>query len=311
MVTQSLIDHWDTVQADIASSVVILPDEEEYDEGGLRTEGCLYGGLDIGYSTDQTRPPVSAYVVMRKTAGGFETVYRSHAEEKDVGDVPYVAGYLAFREVEPLLRLVEEQRRARPEMNPQLLMVDGNGLLHPRRAGLACFVGVRTGIPTLGIGKALHEVDGLAAGPIRAEIRRRLEDRSESGNDGDVDGGTRPVDMGTIEAHRRNHTVSPNTPPQRGRPAYFRLVGRSGDVLAAALVQHGGRGGSRNDRPAEVPIYISVGSGISLLDAVSVCADTALYRIPEPVRVADLFGREILSAGGIRCKENGCEKQPR
>jgi len=52
----------------------------------------------------------------------------------------------------------------------QLLMVDGNGLLHPRGFGLACHLDVLADLPTIGVGKNLHHVDGLN----QSEVRRRL-----------------------------------------------------------------------------------------------------------------------------------------
>lgn len=40
-------------------------------------------------------------------------------------------------------------------------MVDGNGILHTRSFGLACHLGVVTGLPTLGVSKNMFAVDGL------------------------------------------------------------------------------------------------------------------------------------------------------
>ncbi len=40
---------------------------------------------------------------------------------------PYVPGFLAFREAGPLLDLIQEQREDRPDLTPDVVMVDGNG----------------------------------------------------------------------------------------------------------------------------------------------------------------------------------------
>merc|ERR1712156_773452 len=46
-------------------------------------------------------------------------------------------------------------------MWPDLLMVDGNGLLHTRSCGVACHVGVLFDLPSIGVGKTVFAVDGL------------------------------------------------------------------------------------------------------------------------------------------------------
>ena len=46
-------------------------------------------------------------------------------------------------------------------MWPQVLMVDGNGLLHTREFGCACHIGVQFNIPTVGVAKNPFDVDGL------------------------------------------------------------------------------------------------------------------------------------------------------
>jgi deoxyinosine 3'endonuclease (endonuclease V) len=85
------------------------------------------------------------------------------------------------------------------------------------------------------------------------------------------------------------------------------LTNEKGDVLACAMIGHGGRlllrrtkklndsvvmtsnsGGTKN------PIYISVGHNISLQECVQICASFSFTRIPEPVRQADLIGRQLL-----------------
>ncbi|MCA9041428.1 MAG: endonuclease V [Planctomycetaceae bacterium] len=66
---------------------------------------------------------------------------------------PYIPRYLAFRELPLLLSLWEELLQQGEE--PDLIFVDGNGLLHPRRAGIASCLGVEINKPTIGISKSL------------------------------------------------------------------------------------------------------------------------------------------------------------
>lgn len=62
---------------------------------------------------------------------------------------PYVPGLLSFRETPAVLaalgRLLER---------PDLLLCDGQGYAHPRRFGLACHLGVLTGLPSIGVAKS-------------------------------------------------------------------------------------------------------------------------------------------------------------
>lgn len=71
---------------------------------------------------------------------------------------PYIPGFLAFREVPHLLACFRELGE---EFRPQVVLVDGNGVLHPRGFGLASHLGVLLDLPTIGVGKNLLCVDGL------------------------------------------------------------------------------------------------------------------------------------------------------
>jgi len=63
---------------------------------------------------------------------------------------PYVPGYLAFREVPALVRAWELL-----PYKPSVLVVDGHGIAHPRRMGIASHFGVETGQATVGCAKKI------------------------------------------------------------------------------------------------------------------------------------------------------------
>lgn len=63
---------------------------------------------------------------------------------------PYVSGLLSFRETPPLLEAWE-----RLTVRPDVLMLDGQGIAHPRRFGIASHVGLLLNLPTIGCAKTL------------------------------------------------------------------------------------------------------------------------------------------------------------
>ena len=63
---------------------------------------------------------------------------------------PYVPGFLSFREA-PLVLDALSMLRTEPDM----VMVDGQGIAHPRRLGLASHVGLFIDVPTIGCAKSL------------------------------------------------------------------------------------------------------------------------------------------------------------
>jgi deoxyribonuclease V len=61
---------------------------------------------------------------------------------------PYIPGLFAFRELPVLAQALRGLATT-----PDVLLCDGQGLAHPRRFGLACHLGLLTGLPTLGVAK--------------------------------------------------------------------------------------------------------------------------------------------------------------
>jgi len=64
--------------------------------------------------------------------------------------VPYIPGFLSYREAPMIIETYHEL-----ELEPDLVMVDGNGRLHPRRMGLASAVGLSLDKPSIGVAKRL------------------------------------------------------------------------------------------------------------------------------------------------------------
>lgn len=76
---------------------------------------------------------------------------------------PYVPGYLSFRELPGVLEALSHLKTT-----PDVILCDGQGIAHPRRFGLACHLGVITGIPTIGVAKSrligTYDEPGLCKG---------------------------------------------------------------------------------------------------------------------------------------------------
>ncbi|XP_013625802.1 PREDICTED: endonuclease V isoform X2 [Brassica oleracea var. oleracea] len=199
------------------------------------------GGVDISFSKDDSSVACACLVVLE-----LPSLRVVHNELSLLRlQVPYVPGFLAFREAPVLLQILEKMRDDQHPFYPQVLMVDGNGILHPRGFGLACHLGVLAHLPTIGVGKNLHHVDGL--------------DHSEV---------------------RRSFLLKENEDEQ-----VIKLVGNSGFTWGV---------GFRPTLSSVKPIYVSLGHRISLDSAVEVVKMTCKYRVPEPIRQADMRSRAYL-----------------
>ena len=120
----------------------------------------LIGGIDVAFPIDPNQQAIDAvYVILSYPTllAAPTAVYRSH---KHFTPPPYISSYLSFRESSTLLSLISEQLETRPQLHPGVIMIDGNGSWHQRRAGLACFIG-QCGIPCIGVGKTWYHLNGV------------------------------------------------------------------------------------------------------------------------------------------------------
>ncbi|WP_458747335.1 endonuclease V [Candidatus Nitrosocosmicus sp. T] len=108
-------------------------------------------GVDVSYR--KKTACCSAVIISKETFEIIETV-SSKSEIKN----PYIPGLFILRESAPILKTL--RLITRPF---QLLLVDGHGVFHPRRCGLACHIGISTNLPTIGVAKS------LLCGNVRAD----------------------------------------------------------------------------------------------------------------------------------------------
>lgn len=73
-------------------------------------------------------------------------------EDVNIEDVnfPYIPTFLMFREGEPAVNVV---KKALKDVDNVVIIVDGSGIAHPRRCGLATYIAIKTGVPSIGVTK--------------------------------------------------------------------------------------------------------------------------------------------------------------
>jgi len=148
---------------------------EVYSHGeGLNIAEIQYaGGLDISFCRQNDEDLVHACVALVVTELQ-QGPLPLHKEPKVVYqnvsfvhmDLPYISGYLGFREAKWYKEELDHIKETHPEFYPQVLLVDGNGILHHDGFGSACHIGVASAIPTIGVAKQLLHVDGLSKDKI-------------------------------------------------------------------------------------------------------------------------------------------------
>lgn len=117
----------------------------------------LVAGADVTYTTDKASCLAGIVVWDLERAEVVETVLARRRIA-----FPYVPGLLSFREAPVVLAAVRKLASV-----PDVFMLDGQGLAHPRRLGLACHLGLCIDRPSLGCAKS------LLCGEYREPARRR------------------------------------------------------------------------------------------------------------------------------------------
>jgi len=141
----------------------------------------LIAGLDCAFSKDGKRI-VAVAVVLRipdaqkglwepLATPGFKTVETTSAVQEV--SFPYIPGLLSFREAPVCLAAVEKLKN-----EPDIFIVDGQGIAHPRRLGLASHLGLFFDKPTIGCAKS-KLIGTFIQPPLEKGAYTPLKDKDE------------------------------------------------------------------------------------------------------------------------------------
>ena len=127
-------DHAVSLQRDLSTRVKRIDD--------ANFEPRFLCGMDVSYHGDTAFVAAAVWDAANKKMVETATMVNSVLTR-------YVPGFLGFREG-PLLVRVAEKLRVRPDV----FLIDGQGVAHPRKFGLACHVGLALDKPTIGVAKS-------------------------------------------------------------------------------------------------------------------------------------------------------------
>ncbi len=129
------VEAWKAIQEQMRRQLIVKP---------LKTLPRYVAGCDVAFSRDKTRVIAAAVVYDRVEQTIIEKVHAIGPVE-----VPYIPGYLSFREGPTLLKAI-----AKLEHPWGVLCCDGQGIAHPRRCGLATHVAITLDVPAVGVAKS-------------------------------------------------------------------------------------------------------------------------------------------------------------
>lgn len=123
----------------------------------------LIGGMDISASKNDRNKAIVGFCVINSS--DLSILYEAY----DFVDMPlpYVPGFLAFREVEYLVNLFKTLKDS--SLIPDVILVDGNGIWHNNGFGLASHLGVLLDIPTIGCAKTVFSVENINKKTVNEE----------------------------------------------------------------------------------------------------------------------------------------------
>lgn len=222
------------------------------------------GGIDISYpvKNPETTPAIVVYSIF--DLKNSKIVCSKHKLIEASRQLPYIAGFLGAKEADMMSDLINETLNCQlDEIVPDVILIDGNGLLHSRKFGSACYIHKICNIPTIGVAKNLLHVPGITPKPRDEDFKNKCQ--------------TKLINFGDKVVYHDDTNTN-----------------------IVAVVKS-----SKNIGPCTKPIYISLGGGVKDLNlATEIVLKTCISKIPQPIRIADLQGRDWLKNGKLGDFEN-------
>ncbi|HVQ00948.1 MAG TPA: endonuclease V [Candidatus Thermoplasmatota archaeon] len=103
-------------------------------------------GVDVAYPDSEFEEACGACVVLDYHTKRVVETQVTYATT----DFPFISTYFSYRELPIVERVMNKVSR-----KPSILLLDGNGILHPARCGFACQAGLQLDVPTIGVAKTL------------------------------------------------------------------------------------------------------------------------------------------------------------
>ncbi|MHC4632454.1 MAG: endonuclease V [Planctomycetota bacterium] len=210
----------------------------------LKKQPKLIAGIDCAFSKDGEKI-IAAVIVLKPP--DFVPEETTTALRKVT--FPYIPGLLSFREAPVCIAAVEKLQK-----QPDVFIIDGQGIAHPRRLGLAAHLGLFFDKPTIGCAKS--RLTGTFEDPPSQKgssslLKDKKRWKTETSHEPQIRSQT-----------QKNAFGNPDT----------------NDEIIGAVVR---------TRTNVKPVFVSVGNKCLLKDAIKITLDsTTKYRLPEPTRLA-------------------------
>lgn len=108
------------------------------------TDIKIITGFDVAYTKDK---------LVCSAASFDHNTFKLIEKKYHIDDIkfPYISGFLAFREGQSIIETFHKL-----EKKPDVIMVNGHGIAHELKCGLATYIGVTLKVPTIGVASRLH-----------------------------------------------------------------------------------------------------------------------------------------------------------